>query len=118
MKRRSKSGGAFRDRTRSVPLIGKVLRGTRAQGLVWYLYGPGRREEHRDPHLVAFSPGPQPVARRCTRCLAEGFCNMTREVWCSVSLLIRSPASAEPPHVQQLAWRRRVVDHGLYQDDP
>jgi hypothetical protein len=30
-----------------------VLRGTRIDGLIWYLYGPGRREEHTDPHLVA-----------------------------------------------------------------
>jgi relaxase-like protein len=34
-------------------LIGKVLRGTRVAGLIWYLYGPGRCEEHTDPHLVA-----------------------------------------------------------------
>jgi hypothetical protein len=34
-------------------LIGKVLRGTRVAGLIWYLYGPGRHEEHTDPHLVA-----------------------------------------------------------------
>jgi hypothetical protein len=34
-------------------LIGKVLRGTRIAGLIWYLYGPGRHEEHTDPHLVA-----------------------------------------------------------------
>jgi hypothetical protein len=34
-------------------LIGKVLRGTRVAGLLWYLYGPGRHEEHTDPHLVA-----------------------------------------------------------------
>ena len=46
-------GGAFREYTGSVPLIGKVLRGTRVAGLIWYLYGPGRHEEHTDPHLVA-----------------------------------------------------------------
>jgi hypothetical protein len=34
-------------------LIGKVLCGLRTAGLIWYLYGPGRREEHADPHLVA-----------------------------------------------------------------
>ena len=34
-------------------MIGKVLRGQRPAGLIRYLYGPGRREEHRDPHLVA-----------------------------------------------------------------
>jgi hypothetical protein len=34
-------------------VIGKVLRGQQPAGLIRYLYGPGRREEHRDPHLVA-----------------------------------------------------------------
>lgn len=53
MRWRNRFGGAFRDRAGSVPLIGKVLRRTRVAGLIWYLYGPGRREEHTDPHLVA-----------------------------------------------------------------
>jgi len=36
-------------------MIGKITepRGERAEGLVYYLYGPGRREEHTDPHIVA-----------------------------------------------------------------
>jgi hypothetical protein len=35
-------------------MIGKVgPRGSRVAGLIYYLYGPGRREEHTDPHLVA-----------------------------------------------------------------
>jgi hypothetical protein len=35
-------------------VIGKVLdRGRRVGGLVRYLYGPGKAEEHRDPHIVA-----------------------------------------------------------------
>ncbi len=34
-------------------MIGKVLRGKRVQGLIRYLYGPGRHGEHRDPHIVA-----------------------------------------------------------------
>ena len=34
-------------------MIGKVLRGQQPAGLLRYLYGPGRREEHQDPHLVA-----------------------------------------------------------------
>jgi len=34
-------------------MIGKVLRGTNASGLLRYLYGPGRANEHTDPHLVA-----------------------------------------------------------------
>ena len=34
-------------------MIGKVLRGERPEGLIYYLFGPGRREEHLDPHVVA-----------------------------------------------------------------
>jgi len=36
------------------PVIGKIAapRGRRMEGLIYYLYGPGRRE-HTDPHIVA-----------------------------------------------------------------
>jgi hypothetical protein len=34
-------------------MIGKVLRGNNARRLLYYLYGPGRANEHTDPHLVA-----------------------------------------------------------------
>ena len=34
-------------------MIGKVVRGSHAGGLLRYLYGPGRANEHIDPHLVA-----------------------------------------------------------------
>jgi len=36
-------------------VIGKISapRGERVEPLIWYLYGPGRREEHTDPHIVA-----------------------------------------------------------------
>jgi hypothetical protein len=34
-------------------VIGKVTRGRSVFGLLRYLYGPGRRNEHTDPHLVA-----------------------------------------------------------------
>jgi hypothetical protein len=34
-------------------MIGKVIRGSSAGGLLRYLYGPGRANEHADPHLVA-----------------------------------------------------------------
>ncbi|MFG2245775.1 relaxase/mobilization nuclease domain-containing protein [Spirillospora sp. NPDC048823] len=50
---------AFPDAGEGRSLIGKVLRGKRVQGLIRYLYGPGRHGEHRDPHIVAGfrSPG-------------------------------------------------------------
>jgi hypothetical protein len=34
-------------------MIGKVLRGTDARRLLYYLYGPGEANEHTDPHLIA-----------------------------------------------------------------
>lgn len=34
-------------------MIAKKTRGDRMRGLVLYLFGPGRHEEHRDPRLVA-----------------------------------------------------------------
>jgi hypothetical protein len=34
-------------------MIGKVIRGTNVRGLLYYLYSPGRANEHIDPHLVA-----------------------------------------------------------------
>ncbi len=34
-------------------MTGKVLRGTSAGRLLYYLYGPGKANEHDDPHLVA-----------------------------------------------------------------
>ena len=34
-------------------MIGKVLRGQRPGGLLYYLFGPGRREEHADQHIIA-----------------------------------------------------------------
>lgn len=34
-------------------MIGRVYRGSRPGGLLRYLYGPGRCNEHVDPHLVA-----------------------------------------------------------------
>ena len=34
-------------------MIDKIRRGRRTAGLLYYLYGPGRREEHTDPHIVA-----------------------------------------------------------------
>jgi len=52
---RSTFGAVFRDGTESAPrsVIGKVVRGTDARRLLYYLYGPGKANEHTDPHVVA-----------------------------------------------------------------
>jgi hypothetical protein len=63
-------------------MIGKVLRGTDARRLLYYLYGPGKANEHTDPHLVAgfgdaaeLEPGRRPDEsrdfRRLTGLLAQ-----------------------------------------------
>jgi hypothetical protein len=51
--RRSRCAGAFRESARAFRVIGKVARGQNAARLLYYLFGPGRANEHTDPHLVA-----------------------------------------------------------------
>src|ERR1700730_7124734 len=67
MRRRSSCAGIFRDGACDVPMIGKVLRGTNAGRLLYYLYGPGKANEHIDPHLVTGFADPgqlEPERRR------------------------------------------------------
>lgn len=49
-------------------MIGKVLRGDNIAGLLRYLYGPGKSEEHVNPRLVAGWRGPlaelEPIVRQ------------------------------------------------------
>jgi len=82
MRLRNICAGASRDRAGVFRVIGKVLRGANVRGLLYYLYGPGRANEHADPHLVAgFSdpgeleperrPGGSPDLRRLAGLLAQ-----------------------------------------------
>jgi len=41
-------------------VIGRVYRGSKVSGLVRYLYGPGRHNEHVDQRLVACWSGADP----------------------------------------------------------
>ena len=61
-------------------MIGKVSvpHGKRVEPLIWYLHGPGRKNEHTDPHLVAswrdpagLEPPRRPDGRRDFRRLTE-----------------------------------------------
>jgi hypothetical protein len=82
-------------------MIGKVLRGTDARRLLYYLYGPGKANEHTDPHLVAGfadpaeleperSPSGAPDLRRLAGLLAQPLAALAgpgydKPVWhCSV----------------------------------
>jgi hypothetical protein len=59
-------------------VIGKVCpRGQDLAGLIRYLYGPGRREEHTDPHIVAGYRDPadlEPLLRASGK---RDFCRLT-----------------------------------------
>ncbi len=43
-------------------MIPNITRGVRVGGLLRYLYGPGKREEHTNPHLVAAWDGAGPLS--------------------------------------------------------
>jgi hypothetical protein len=80
-------------------MIGRVhKRGKRVAGLIWYLYGPGKQEEHVNPRIIAAWDGdpaglePQMTARghrdyrRLIRLLeqplaAAGLTNVEKTVW-------------------------------------
>ena len=85
------------------PVIGKISapRGERVEPLIWYLFGPGRHEEHTDPHIIAgwrhpaeLEPPLRPDGKRDFRLLtgllkqpheAMGSFGLARPVWhCAV----------------------------------
>ncbi|MEU8030683.1 hypothetical protein AB0C13_18865 [Streptomyces sp. NPDC049099] len=69
-------------------MIAKVTKGKRAGGALRYDFGPGHREEHKDPRIVAGSvPGtPQQVARIIDRHSRQRP-DIARPIWrCSLSL--------------------------------
>src|SRR3984957_4706477 len=122
-------------RAEAVAVIGKVLRGQRPAGLIRYLYGPGRREEHRDPRLVAgwrdlaelepaLRPGGQRDFRRLTGLLTQphaalGPRGLDRPVWhCVVRAAPgdRMLSDAEWGHLaRDIMDRTGLAPHG--QDD-
>ncbi|MGH3220785.1 MAG: relaxase/mobilization nuclease domain-containing protein [Streptosporangiaceae bacterium] len=82
-------------------MLGKVIRGTDHGRLLYYLYGPGKANEHTDPHLVAGFSDPADLEperrpdgardfRRLTGLLAQPLAGLARPgyakpVWhCSV----------------------------------
>src|SRR5258707_11623172 len=110
---RSSCGGAFREIAGVFRVIGKVLRGTNAARLLYYLYGPGKANEHTDPHLVAgFSdpadleperrPGGSRNFRRLAGLLAQPLAALAgpgyaRPVWhCAVRAAPGEARSAPP----------------------
>jgi hypothetical protein len=69
-------------------MIPKITRGGNTRGLLLYLVGPGRREEHVDPRLVAGSPEAMMIAgervldsRERDAALLAGFLDEPRETF-------------------------------------
>ena len=97
-------------------MIGKIStpRGERVQPLLYYLFGPGRREEHTDPHIVAGwrHPGDlEPPLR------ADG----TRDFTKLVGLLLQPQAAlgkrAYPRPVWHCSMRAAPEDRMLSDDE-
>ncbi|MGH3521624.1 MAG: DNA translocase FtsK, partial [Mycobacterium sp.] len=57
-------------------MIAKILRGARTYGLLRYLYGPGKHEEHLDPHLVASWSGNEPDPARVPEATLQGLAEL------------------------------------------
>jgi hypothetical protein len=76
-------------------VIGKVLRGTHAGRLLYYLYGPGKANEHTDPHLVAGFSAPAELEPE-------------RRLGGSRDLRRLSGLLAQPPELFEAVWARMV----------
>ncbi|KPI02916.1 hypothetical protein OK074_5066 [Actinobacteria bacterium OK074] len=94
-------------------MIPKVHKGgTRTIGLLAYLYGPGKREEHTDPHLVASFDGFAPDPGRDPHATLK-----------DLQLLLDQPLQALPehrrpkPHVWHCSVRADPTDRILGDDD-
>jgi hypothetical protein len=78
-------------------VIGKVLRGANARRLLYYLYGPGKANEHTDPHLIAgFSDPAELEPERCP----DGFRNFRR----LAGLLVQPLAALAGPGHAKPVW--------------
>jgi len=121
MRRRSRCAGASRECAGASRVIGKVIRGTDARRLLDYLYGPGKANEHTDPHLIAgfadpvelepaHRPGRSRDFRRLAGLLAQPLAavngsNYRQPVWhCAVR------AAPEDPLLLDDEWAR-VATH-------
>ncbi|MBX9387402.1 relaxase/mobilization nuclease domain-containing protein [Streptomonospora nanhaiensis] len=108
-------------------MIAKVMRGSDTYGLLRYLYGPGRANEHIDPHLVGAwrplgvpDPGRSPdaalptLARRLDQFVAPD--TRTRHVWhCAVRVAHDDRPLTDPEWntvARRIAAAGGVAPHG------
>lgn len=77
-------------------MIGKVSRGGKVGGLLRYLFGPGRANEHTDPHLIAGWDDPSGLEPSATETGALDFRRLTS--------LLEQPISAAPRPPSKPVW--------------
>lgn len=87
-----------------IPTVHKRDRNVR--GLLAYLYGPGRREEHRNPHIIAAWTGPQQIPWLEPTCGPTGRHDVGR-----LARLLNQPVNtaANPPAL--IVWHTSVRNH-------
>ncbi|GLW58042.1 relaxase/mobilization nuclease domain-containing protein [Kitasatospora phosalacinea] len=92
-------------------MIPKIRRGSRTHGLLAYLYGPGKRDEHTDPHLVGSWDGFAPDPGRDAD--ADPKITMTRLV-AALDLRVKQAGTAAPAqHVWHCSVRTDPGDRTL-----
>jgi hypothetical protein len=75
-------------------VIGNVTRGRKVSGLLYYLFGPGRANEHVDPHIVAGFRMPQSLEPRFRPDGRRDFSHLTRVLTLPLAALYgRAPES-------------------------
>src|SRR5712691_8285882 len=101
MRPRNRCAGTFRELIRALRMIGKVIRGTNAGRLLYYLYGPGKANEHTDPHLVAGFSDPSDLEPPIQA-------NGTRDFRRLTGLLTQPMAALAGPGYPQAVWHCSV----------
>jgi hypothetical protein len=81
-------------------VIGKVTRGTHVGGLLRYLYGPGKANEHTDPHLIAGFHDPAYLE-------ADRYPDGSPDTGRLAGLLLQ-PLAARPPSCDKPVWHCSV----------
>lgn len=82
-------------------MIGKVTRGKNVGGLLRYLFGPGRTNEHTDPHLVASWLGDDPAALAGLEPTFDG----TRPDVADLAARLALPMQLRPEAVDKPVWQ-------------
>jgi hypothetical protein len=96
-------------------MVPKIRRGSRTYGLLAYLYGPGRHNEHTDPHLVGSWDGFAPDPGRDSG--ADPKVTLSR-LAAALDLRVKQAGTAAPAqHVWHCSVRTDPGDRSLTDDE-